>query len=293
MIIANIIGGLGNQMFQYAAIKALSLRRGWPLKLCAGEFENYKLHGGFELLRLFELDEDIAAESEVRKLLGIYANPLAQKVLCKLHIHVPAGGCLVVEPYYRFWPGLNDAHDGSYFRGYWQSPHYFEDKEAEIRKLFKFSPKLDDENARYVDRMRSEQSVSVHIRRGDYLKGWRNRRRFTLCSMDYYTRSIHYLRERHPNLRFYAFTDDPKWVVTNISPLIRDLRLVGHNSGKSSFRDMQLMSCARHNVIANSSFSWWGAWLNTRAGRTVIAPSSWFANGQSSKDLVPAAWVRL
>ncbi len=293
MIIANIIGGLGNQMFQYAAIKALSLRRGWQLKLCTSEFENYKLHDGFELSRLFPMDEEIAAKAEVRERLGIYASPLTQKLVGKLHIQVPACRCLVIEPHYEFWPELNDASDGSYFRGYWQSPRYFQDKEAEIREIFKFGLPLDDENRRYLDRMQAEQSVSLHVRRGDYVKKWQNRRRFSTCSIDYYARSIHYLRERHAGLTFYVLTDDPEWVFANLSPLIRDLRLIRHNSGASSFRDMQLMSCARHNVIANSSFSWWGAWLNARPGRTVIAPSRWFSNGQSSKDLVPPDWVRL
>ncbi len=293
MIISNIIGGLGNQMFQYAAIKALSLRRDWKMKLYTGEFEGYKRHCGFELCRLFQLDDETAAKADVRKLLGVFASPLSQKLMTKLHVQMPLGKCLVVEPHYGFWSGLNDAPDGSYFRGYWQSPRYFEDKQAEIRSLFTFAPPLDGENKRCEEKMLSEASVSLHIRRGDYMKGWRNRRRFAICDMDYYKRSIHYLRERFTELKFYAFTDDPEWVIANLSPLIPGLRLVRHNSGANSFRDMQLMSCARHNVIANSSFSWWAAWLNIRAGKSVIAPFRWFADERSSKDLVPGNWIRL
>jgi len=291
MLIVNIIGGLGNQMFQYASIKALSLRRGLRMKIYAGEFEGYSLHAGFELLRLFELEDDMATPAKVRAWLGCCSSSFLQKVLAKLHVR--ACGGLVLEPHHEFWPGLESIRDDSFLRGYWQSPRYFEDQAVQIRKAFAFVPPLDYASQQIAEQMQTGESVSLHIRRGDYLKGWRNRRKFVACPIAYYKQAIEYLRQRFSGLVYYVFTDDLEWAEKNLHSLTPGIRLVTHNRGENSYRDMQLMSCAKHNIIANSTFSWWGAWLNDNAGKIVVAPKQWFANGRSTKDLIPGNWVKL
>ena len=136
-------------------------------------------------------------------------------------------------------------------------------------------------------------SVSVHIRRGDYISNKDTNALLGVCPMDYYDRAIAYIVERVVNPCFYFFSDDIAWVRRTFS-LPFQSRFVDHNSGRQSFNDMRLMSLCRHHIIANSSFSWWGAWLGRNGDKTVIAPRRWFRRDiMDLKDLCPDSWVLL
>jgi hypothetical protein len=113
------------------------------------------------------------------------------------------------------------------------------------------------------------------------------------CTPDYYFKAIDFLRQRLPEARFFVFSDDPQWVVEVLASRYPSLVLVDHNRAQDSYNDMRLMSLCRHHIIANSTFSWWGAWLNPDPGKIVIAPCNWFANGTDSTDLIPDTYIRL
>lgn len=291
MIIANIIGGLGNQMFQYAAARALSQTRQQPLFLDISDFEDYRLHR-FELMRIFDCHADIANAPQVREMLGWRAGRKIRKLLRRPRFGWLSGSRMVVEPHFHYWGGLFDAPDDCYLSGYWQSERYFSDIAQTIRQDFVFKYPLAGENAELSERIAACNAVSLHIRRGDYVTDARTRNVLQPCPLDYYRKSIAFVAEKVPSPCFFIFSDDIAWSsehLKNDFPCI----YVGHNRGGESYRDMQLMSLCRHNIIANSSFSWWGAWLNSNPGKIVVAPKHWFSNQTDARDLIPHEWTTL
>lgn len=178
------------------------------------------------------------------------------------------------------------------FCGLWQTELYFNFCEKDVRRNFVFTPFQDDQNIQLAEKMKNENSVAIHIRKGaDYLK--RNIWDGT-CSVEYYNQAINYLKEHVSNPVFYLFTDNPKWVEENLKDI--DYKLVDWNpvSGKQSYRDMQLMSYAKHNIIANSTYSWWGAWLNNNPQKIVVAPKIWFnPKIEKAPYIIPERWIRL
>lgn len=292
MVISNIIGGLGNQMFQYAAGRALSLVRGQPLRLDISGFAGYGLHQGFELERVFNCPVESATSAEVRSILGwqfpagirrVVAHPAMKKFRRK---------GFVVEPHFHYWPGMANVSKDCYLFGYWQSEKYFQAHVAAIRDDFTFKPPMTIENAELAGQIAKENAVSLHVRRGDYAKNPKTTATHGLCSLDYYRAAIRYVAERVERPCFFIFSDDIGWVKDNLGMGL-PCQYVDHNQGLESYNDMRLMSLCRHHIIANSSFSWWGAWLNSCPGKIVVAPGRWFANGNDTKDLLPQGWVAL
>ena len=294
MILTNIIGGLGNQMFQYACGRALSLRNDVPHALCVDQFESYRLHNGFELDRVFRCSPRLAEPGELRALMGWQAVPFARRLLARPQLAPLRHRHFVAEPHFHHWLGLDQPWHDAYLHGYWQSERYFADATAQIREDFQFRADWDDLDQGVRQRMRAAPSLSLHVRRGDYTSK-KNTGLFAACDLDYYRRAIRYVRDREPEVRLFVFSDDPDWVEQHLAPEFGQLETVRHNSGPRSARDMRLMSCADHHVIANSSFSWWGAWLNPSPHKIVVAPRQWFREEtrMSSADVIPATWTRL
>lgn len=292
MIIVNLIGGLGNQMFQYANGRALSLRLAAPLRLDVSGFAGYGLHQGFELSRVFTCDPEIAPEKEVRDLLGWRASWLARRILMRPSLAMLHGTTLVVEPHFHYWPGIREVTHNAYLAGYWQSEKYFSDVSETIRADFTFRHPLSEQNAELAGRIAQTTAVSLHVRRGDYVSDSKTNAAHGLCPLEYYRAAVLHMAERIERPEFFVFSDDIAWVKANLK-IDFPRRYVDHNQGAESYNDMRLMSLCRHHIIANSSFSWWGAWLNRDPDKIVIAPSRWFANGKRSEDLLPASWVSL
>jgi len=291
MVVSHILGGIGNQMFQYAAGRALSLANGELFLLDLNDFSGYQLHNGFELSRVFRVNTETAPTSTLHEMLGWRANPLAKRVLRRPQFAWLRDGKFTAEPYFNYWPGFVNQKGDCYLYGYWQSEKYFQSVASTIRGDFAFRTPLGGKNAELASEIADSQAVSLHVRRGDYVTNPKNRSLLAVCSIDYYRRAIDHVAGRVEHPVFYVFSDDMEWVRQNLSvgfPCV----YVDHNSGDESFRDMQLMSLCRHNIIANSSFSWWGAWLNANPKKLVIAPRSWFRNGNNDADLIPAEWVR-
>lgn len=292
MVITNLIGGLGNQMFQYAAGRALSLERGVPLRLDVSGFANYELHQGFELQRLFNCSADIASETDVRGILGWQFLPVIRQVVSRPGMGALRRKTLVMEPHFQYWSGIKNVPSDCYLAGYWQSHKYFTEVAAQIREDFSFRLPLEHKNAELAKQIGKTNAVSLHVRRGDYVHNTKNSGVYEQCSLDYYKASIRHVADRVIEPHFFVFSDDITWVKKNIK--IDFLHhYVEHNKGAESYNDMRLMSLCAHHIIANSSFSWWGAWLNPRTNKIVITPKKWFSNYINSRDLIPSEWMCL
>lgn len=292
MIISNIIGGLGNQMFQYAAGRTLALKRGVPLRLDIFDFANYGLHQGFELPQVFNCTLDIATKEDVQRILGWRGNSTLRKLLLRPGGVMFRGNRLVVEPHFHYWPEIKNSSRDCYLVGYWQSDKYFLEVDSTIRADFTFKSPLSNRNAELAECIKQVNGVSLHIRRGDYANNPKTNAMHGLCSLDYYQTAIHYISDRVKQPHYFIFSDDIDWVKDNLK-MIMPCQYVDHNQGADSYNDMRLMSSCQHHIISNSSFSWWGAWLNSSASKIVVAPKRWFANQTDVRDLLPLGWVKL
>ncbi len=187
---------------------------------------------------------------------------------------------------------LNPDSTFRYFYGTWQSERYLTNH-ALIRDAFSFdTSKLSDETSRIANSLGGEElTCSIHIRRGDYLSAAFSQGYGNCCTLDYYQRAIDHIRNNAGGtVTFYVFSDDIEWVRNNLK--IENARFVNHNRGTDSWQDMYLMSICDHNIIANSTFSWWGAWLNENADKIVVAPKRWWSSIEND-DVVPDSWIRL
>lgn len=288
MIVARIIGGLGNQMFEYAAARAASLRNNIPLRLDLNAFQTYDLHEYG--LNNFNIVAQVARPSEYvvgnpKSIFGRVSRRLGFRT--RLEIYLENG--------LAFDSKVLALADNTYLDGYWQCERYFSDFEKQIRDDFHFKSAPDTVNQTYLNQINSVNAVSVHIRRGDYVNNPTVNAIHGLCDIDYYQRAVEFLYSRiqSKNLHFFVFSDDPGWVKRNIN-LGLETTFVSHNDASKNYEDMRLMSTCNHHIIANSSFSWWGAWLNPSKEKIVIAPKQWFkSNTLSSADIVPDLWNRL
>lgn len=281
-------------MFQYACGRALSLRTGQPFRLCVDQFATYGLHNGFEIGNVFDCPTDFIPSEEMISLLGWQSYSWLRKIIGRSEMSWIAKPAWRIEPHFHYWPELKASPGPVYLHGYWQSEQYFADVESQIRRDFCFKLKWDQADLKVRDLMLSAPSLSVHVRRGDYASK-KNQVVFATPGLDYYRCGIRYVRERVPNVRIFLFSDEPEWAKAQLVPEFGDMIVVRHNTGSRSPNDMRLMSIASHHLIANSSFSWWGAWLNPSKDKMVIAPRQWFVNEKirSSTDLIPSSWVRL
>ncbi|MBT8579342.1 alpha-1,2-fucosyltransferase [Polynucleobacter paneuropaeus] len=288
MIISNILGGLGNQMFQYAAGRAMALRNNALFKLDISEFNAYSLHQGFELSSVFKCSIAIANKQEISSILGWLKFRLFRRKI----FDFLWGSNLLLEPHFQYSDILEKKVDQAYLTGYWQSELYFKDFVESIRDDFTFKNPLTLENQKLVDRMNSSNSVSLHVRRGDYIHNPITMAIHGACSLEYYSMAIAEMEQALENPEFFIFSDDINWVKENLK-ISYPHTFINHNTGSDSYRDMQLMSLCKNNIIANSSFSWWGAWLNLNPEKIVIAPKQWFATEINTNDLIPMEWIRL
>lgn len=287
MIISKLIGGLGNQMFQYAAGRALAIANNCDLKLDISGYKSYKLHNGYEL-DLFNIQASIAKNEEVFGLLKVRSR-LFRLVGKRLGLKNKS---LMIEKSFAFDPEFFYIKESVYIDGYWQSYKYFES----IRQYLKIelTPKipLSGLNLSIAESIGQVNAVSLHIRRGDYVNNLAANKVHGFLGIEYYKKAISYFVEKIPYPYFFVFSDDISWAKENLG-LSSGVTFIEHNQGENSFEDMRLMSLCKHNIIANSSFSWWGAWLNDNPNKTVIAPNQWFASMLVSTDLLPASWLRL
>lgn len=292
MVLSKIIGGLGNQMFQYAAGRALAETKGQLLLLDISNFAGYRLHNGFELSRVFVGPFVLAQKQDIRCVLGWRAWPPIPHVLMQRHMAWARGTFFMLEPHFHYWEGFFSVPDDCYLAGYWQSERYFKHIETTIRRAFAFKHSLTGKNAEVAAQIAKGNAVSLHIRRGDYAKDPKAHATHGLLPLSYYQMAVIHVAQAIDNPRFFVFSDDIDWARMNLR-LDFPCEYIGHNQGADSYRDMHLMSLCDHHIIANSSFSWWGAWLNSDPDKIVVAPKKWFANANDVSDIFPPGWVVL
>lgn len=292
MIVSQILGGIGNQMFQYAVGRALALERGQSLRLDISGFAGYGLHHGFELQRVFKCPVETATEADVRSLLGWQFSSGVRRVIARPSMSIFRRSQFVVAPHFNYWPGINNTPLNCYLVGYWQSEKYFQTHISAICDDFTFKTPLTNNNRDIAAKISQMNAISLHVRRGDYANDVKTNATHGLCSIDYYRDAIRYIQDRIDKPHFFVFSDDIDWARQNIK-IASPCQYVNHNVDVNSYNDMRLMSLCQHNIIANSSFSWWGAWLNRRQGKIVIAPRKWFLKDINTSDLIPDQWVVL
>ena len=283
MIIVRIMGGLGNQMFQYAAARALANRLNMQLRLDLREFKKYKLHKYG--LDSYLLDSKIATEEDLKEF------PHWQLSLSKALKNIGINKKFYVEPSFHYSEAWEKLNGETYMYGYFQSEKYFNMSEGDIRKEFVLREEIADKNIRIINQCENSESVSVHVRRGDYITNQKVLEKHGICSLDYYKNAISLIRDKFQMPKFFVFSNDIKWAKENLN-FGEDAVFVMGNENVPAL-DLHIMARCRHHIIANSSFSWWGAWLGDYSKKYVIAPTPWFDSKIVEKDLVPSSWVKI
>jgi hypothetical protein len=190
-------------------------------------------------------------------------------------------------------PAINELKPPVYLAGFWQTERYFRDIAEVLRGDFTPLEPLDSQNALIKTKIAAVNAVSVHVRRGDYVGKERINKSHGTCSLDYYRRAAEFIFDRVDEPHFFVFSDDPEWVTKHLR-LDAAITYVTVNPSTHGFRDLHLMCGCRHHIIANSSFSWWGAWLNPSPDKIVVAPKRWFNEAQhDTRDLLPKGWVSI
>ncbi len=290
-------------MFQYAAGRSLSIRHDVPLKMDLSGFSESPLRA--YCLHCFKVVEEFASSRECYATGGIprtfpqAVTSLLRTILFKTGraIRLPDMSSapfpgLFVDKMDGFSPEFRLLPDNVYLQGYWQSEEYFKEIEQTIRSEFEVKLPPTGKNLEFADWVKSCQSVSVHVRRGDYVSDPSTRKVHGLCPLEYYQMSIGELAEELNDPQFFVFSDDPGWARDNLRPGY-PVHIVDHNSPETPWEDLRLMSLCHHHIIANSTLGWWGAWLSRNPDKIVIAPDRWFAlAGLSVPDLLPKEWRR-
>ncbi|MCB1694270.1 MAG: alpha-1,2-fucosyltransferase [Pseudomonadales bacterium] len=288
MIVTHIAGGMGNQMFQLAAGVALASRLGVELRL---DTRYYNRRIPVELdLRLQHFGHG-AREANPRDIPYLKGDTFGRFVGSKFHKPCLSAFNDMRLPYN---PAFETLGDDTYLKGYWQSERYYAGQEDKVRRALTFVTPPNDENARALDVILSKPSVSLHIRRAAYVSVPKFNAIHGTCSPEYYAQAVeHIAANMAEEPVFVAFSDEPDWVRENIK-IPFELHVMGHNGGATNYEDLRLMSRCRHHIVANSSFSWWGAWLNPDPDKMVVAPERWFADpSMQVHDIVPEDWIRM
>lgn len=282
------MGGLGNQMFQYAAGRSLSLQNNIPFKIdfdCPYKHVNYSYN-----LNVF------LQQAEQADFLELWKSKPKTKFAKRLFMLAGKNyNCKLVreKKEFTFNSDFFSIPDESYVSGFFQTEKYFSEFEEVIRKDFTFNIDPSVANQKFMSEIISENAVSLHIRRGDYVKIKETNNFHGVCSIAYYESAIQLIADKISDPVFYIFSDDMQWVKENFN-LSQPHVYVDINNASTNYEDMRLMSICKHHIIANSSFSWWGAWLNPSKNKTVIAPKQWMKDPQiQTSDLIPDNWIRL
>lgn len=291
MKIIYFFDGLGNQMFQYAYYKAIKSRE----NNIYGDLNSFrrdeKIHNGYELERIFKINieekftifNNFFSRARLKRI-NLFIK-IIHKILRKLKL------IIYIEDWNESIEERLNKKRVYFLTGWWQSEKFFKNIEDEIKKEFKFPEITDKNNRKIIEKIQNTNSIAVHVRRGDYLndKGLGG-----LAPLEYYKRGIGYIENKIKNPVYFIFSNDIEWCRKELN-LKENVYYIDWNKGKDSYKDMQLMSLCKHNIIPNSSFSWWGAWLNSNPNKIVVAPEKWFndCTKMDYSNIVPESWVKM
>ena len=278
MRLIKVTGGLGNQMFIYAFY--LRMKKYYPkVRIDLSDMMHYKVHYGYEMHRVFNLPHtEFCINQPLKKVIEFL-------FFKKIYERKQAPNSLRAFEKKYFWPLL-------YFKGFYQSERFFADIKDEVRESFTFDK--NKANSRSLNMLeilyKDENAVSLHIRRGDYLQPKHWATTGSVCQLPYYQNAIAEMSRRVASPSYYIFSDDIAWVKENLP--LQNAVYIDWNTDEDSWQDMMLMSHCKHHIICNSTFSWWGAWLNPNMDKTVIVPSRWFQHSEAP-DIYPTGWIKV
>jgi len=276
-VITCLGGGLGNQLFQYAAGRSLAARTGARLMI---DDSRIRAPGGFG----YVLDH-LAIDAEL--VFGRLCGPDAEWFRNATEDQL--GFPFFREGSFDYDPRFETFSAPAILFGFWQSEKYFQNVAEILRSEFRPIAAASGENARLLDDMARMEAVCVHVRRADNVTTPAATTR--ACSPGYFSRAMEHIRRKVRNPRFFVFSDDPAWVRENFTA--PDTAVVDANGPGAADEDLRLMSACRHHIISSSTLSWWGAWLAGHESQIVIAPEPWFFTGRPTPDLLPDRWLRL
>ncbi|HVU06301.1 MAG TPA: alpha-1,2-fucosyltransferase [Thermodesulfobacteriota bacterium] len=298
-IIVRIQGGTGNQLFQYAFARGVSARLGMPYlidkKVCDdARWDPHKIHRKYSL-NLFNTKTPFAEDGDMFGFVGIRKHYKAFDAFYKY-----LRGKRFFLPFY--YPEKTFAYDvevfarksSTYFDGDWQGEKYFRHIADELRAEITPVKALSEASLKALEEIKKANAVSLHVRRGDYVTDPLAAEMHGVCSMSYYAAAIAHIEKNVANPHFFIFSDDYAWSVENFKGLKHPVTCI-KGTEASDYEDLALMSACKHHIIANSSFGWWGAWLNPRTDKVVVAPKVWFRNAPKAdtKDVYAENWIRL
>lgn len=286
MIIVKLISGLGNQLFQYAIGRKLALMHNVDLKVDTSFFANQNLRS--YKLSPYNINTSEATSNEVNSLLNLYqSSGLIAKAYRRIEQYIPKRH----RHYFRedeWWvyePELLRSNPSIYIDGYWQHYRYFENVPSQIFDELTLKEPYPFEAQIFLDKIiNNESAVALHIRRGDYVTDPNAQSLMGVLPLDYYRQAIVYVKSRVEKPIFYVFSDDLQWASENLK-LDADIVLIDIAQGKLDYIELDLMSKCKHAIIANSSFSWWGAFLNRNPEKIIVAPAQWVVPVEINKRI--------
>lgn len=281
-------GGVGNQLFIYAFYRSCQLSgKNAVVDLSWYNNVNDSTHADYHL-DIFDT-----------KIKGYVVNPHIDKVrhfLRRRKVDQFLSRVHFLRKYAEKEPGTYDPHflqiEDGYLTGTWQSEKYFKPYSAQIKQELTYTGLWSDKNRIYKEQMKDTESISVHVRRGDYLKA--SHLYGNICTENYYREAIariDSMLKDTPSTKYFVFSDDIEWCKTTLFNNVNNVVYVEGNDGKTSYMDLILMSKCKHHILANSSFSWWGEWLSDNNGIT-IAPQKWL-NTSETKDVWREGWIKV
>ncbi len=287
------MGGIGNQLFQYAAGRQVAERNNTALALHAPQLERNveNITPRKYALGAFRITERIASDAEVRQL-TLRDRMTGSVTRALLKIGSPERRREFFEKSSRYDPAFEELGCNVYLSGYFQSEKYFHSIRDVLRSEVQLKHPMSGSAAEVAERIRNEPAaVSIHFRRGDYATNPAAAGHHGVLPPDYFRAAMAEISRCVQRPHFFVFSDEPDWAETHMNGAAYT---VVRGKGKTDAEDMMLIAACRHHVISNSSFSWWGAWLSDNNGKIVIAPRKWFVKpGEDSSDIVPAGWLRV
>lgn len=289
MDVVIIFNGLGNQMSQYAFyLQKYNINKStYFIQFC-------KDHNGLELDKVFGINtKEVLIQKILYILFRILLTDKFKFISSPIKLLLNLLDCKIVRENfdYNFKEKFMKPSRGiTFYYGGWHAENYFLQSKETILKEFNFTELDDEENLLIKTKIKETNSVSLHVRRGDFLNAANINLFGDVCTLNYYTKAVELIESKVSNPHFFVFSNDLIWVKEKFK--IKNVTYIDCNSGNNSWKDMCLMSLCKHNIIANSTFSWWGAWLNKKSDKIVVSPSRFLKNDEFT-DVYPDSWTKI
>ena len=290
MIIVRLQGGLGNQLFQYSAARSLAIKKRTELFIDATGYDTDRndITKRKNELRLFNIKAQLATPELINKVANkSFVERVVSKVLPYYRLNY------YTERHFHYDPNFFKASSSVILVGFWQSEKYFKDIISIVKEEFLITAPLSSSTIEICNQIKNTNSVGLHVRRGDYVSNPATLSYHGVCEPEYYEKALEILAEKAGEIELFVFADEIEWAKENIVTSF-PVTFVDHNDSQHAYEDLYLMSHCKHNIIANSSFSWWAAWLNNNPAKIVIAPAKWFNESNADpRDLLPEEWLKI